>query len=542
MPNELERMCRLLDEGDAELQIAVARVLRELKPKDAAVRKALAGALKSQNEMVRLYALEALAAIDLAAALPHVVPLLGGPEAVRARASQILVGAGAAAAGALRDHLDSKDPQVRKGILDILGRLPGVDTTESLFAGLLDPDLEVVKKAAQAYRQRIESMAAADKAKALKKILEFMESSKVQKVKTPLASCLLIVGALRDASAVKPVLRYLDRKMPLAARNHALLALFGLPLAGKDASAVVAKLLPLLEESEFNEIVKPALDVLWKLAPGKEHADRLLKLQKSSVAPVRLYAVKALGSVGSTQAGSSLVEALMSDDPRLSETADGALRGNPDFVPLLVKALDHEEDVAKAFKIVNVLKNFRNVLDKSLVKKFLARTFSMLDKKESGFQAYFEVVRAAAPDLAKKEAVARGRDLLKKKEFEDAERVLRLIQRDDLSSPEGDLALAIAQLRQQRLDPTGAGRDQGSAVGLFLKLSRKEGFSLLKQLEKDSALISPEGLLYLGFAFTERQGADRDLGGLILKLVAKKFGSKEAGKIAKQKLKTQGLA
>src|SRR6185436_20985634 len=98
MANELERMCKLLDDGDAELQISVARVLRELKPKDAAVRKSLGGALKSQNEMVRLYALEALAAIDLQAALPTVVPLLGGPEAVRARAAQILISAGAAAA------------------------------------------------------------------------------------------------------------------------------------------------------------------------------------------------------------------------------------------------------------------------------------------------------------------------------------------------------------------------------------------------------------------------------------------------------------
>ena len=115
MANELERICRLLDEGDAELQIAVARILRELKPKDAAARKSLVGALKSQNEMVRLYALEALAAIDVEAALPHLVPMLGGSDAVRARASQILIGAGASAAKALRDHLDSKDPQVRTG-------------------------------------------------------------------------------------------------------------------------------------------------------------------------------------------------------------------------------------------------------------------------------------------------------------------------------------------------------------------------------------------------------------------------------------------
>src|SRR6185436_9951749 len=363
-----------------------------------------------------------------------------------------------------------------------------------------------------------------------------------QKAKTPLASCLLIVGALRDPSAVKTVLKYLDKKMPPAVRNHALLALFSLPLQGKEASAAAGKLLPLLDEAEFNEIVKPALDILWKLTPGKEHADRLFKLQKSTVGPVRMYAVKALGSIGSSDAGEALIDALFSDDSRLSETADGALRGNPDFVPMLVKALDKQEDVAKAFKVVNVLKGFKNVLDKSLVKKFLAKTFQMLDKKESGFQAYFEIVRVAQPELAKEEVVDRGRDLLKKKEFEDAERVLRLVQRDDLSSPDGDLALAIAQLRQQRLDPTSAGRDQGNAIGLFLKLSRKEGFNLLKQLEKESGLVSPEGLLYLGFAFTERQGADRDLGGAILKLVAKKFGAKEEGKIAKQKLKTQGIA
>ncbi len=542
MANELERICKLLDDGDAELQIAVARILRELKPKDAVAKKALVGALKSQNDMVRLYALEALAAIDVDAALPHVVPMLGGSESVRSRASQILIGAGAAAAKALRDHLDAKDPQVRKGILDILGKLPGVDTTDLLFAGLLDADVDVMKKAAQSYRTRIESMPAGDKAKALKKIIEFMESSKVQKAKTPLPSCLLILGALRDPSAAKTVLQYLDKKLPGAVRNHALLALFSLPLEGKDASSAVGKLLPLLEESEFNEIVKPALDVLWKLPPGKEHAERLFKLLKGGNALVRMYAVKALGSVGSASAGEALVDALLGDDPRLTETADGALRGNPDFVPALLKTLDKQEDVGKAFKVVNVLKAFKNVLDKAVVKKFLAKTFSMLDKKESGFQAYFEIVRAAAPDLAKKEVVDRGRDLLKSKDFEDAERVLRLTQNNDLATPEGDFAMGIAQLRQQRLDPVNAGRDTGNALGLFLKLSRKEGYNLLKQLEKEAGLVSPEGLLYLGFAFTERQGADRDLGGNILKLVAKKFGAKEEGKVAKQKLKTQGIA
>lgn len=537
----IDRLCKLLDDGDAELQIAVARVLRELKPKDAAVRKSLAGALKSQNEMVRLYALEALAAIDVQAALPAVIPMLTATENVRARATQIILGAGAAAAEALRGAVDAKDPQVRKAALDLLSKLPGVDVTDTLFAALLDADVEVVRKAGAAYRQKIEGMSGPEKAKALKRILEFLESSKVQKAKIGIPTCLHIVGALKDAAAAKVVVKYTDRKQAPENRTAAFVALAALPLEGKEAQAVAAKLLPMLEEEDFHRIVKPALDVLWKIAPSKEHAPRLMKLQKAGGPAVRAYAVKALGAVGNADAGEALLESLWSDDPRLSETASNALRSNPDYAPLLAKALEKQEDVQKAFKVVHLLVNFRNVLDKGVVKRFLATAMKMLEKKESGFQAYFEVVRAAAPELAKKEVLARGRGQLKKGDFEEAERTLRLLQRDDLSTPEADLALAAAQLRQQRLDVGGAARDQGQGIQLVQKLGRKEGYPLLKQLEKEAGLFTPEGLLYLGFALVERQGDGRQLGGEILKLVAKKFGGKEAGKVAKQKLKTQGM-
>ncbi|HEX7899017.1 MAG TPA: HEAT repeat domain-containing protein [Planctomycetota bacterium] len=537
----IDRLCKLLDDGDAELQIAVARVLRELKPKDAAVRKSLGGALKSQNEMVRLYALEALAAIDVQAALPILIPLLTASENVRTRATQIVIAAGAAAAGALTAACEAKDPQVRKAALDLLSKLPGVDISDTLFAALLDTDLQVIQKAAAAYRQKIGTMAAGEKAKALKKVLEFLASSKVQKAKTPLPSCLHLAGAFREASAAKDVVRYVDKKQPSEVRAAALVALGELPLEGKEARDVAAKLMPLLDEEDFHRIVKPALDVLWKIPPSPKDAPRLMKLQKTGGPAVRAFAVKALGSVGNVDAGEALLESLWSDDPRLSETASGAFRSNPDYVPLLAKALDKQEDMQKAFKVVHLLTQFKNVLDKGLVKKFLAKALSMLDRRESGFQAYFEVVRAAGPDLAKKEVLAKGRELLKKGKFEEAERALRLLQRDDLAAPESDLALAAAQLRQQRLDLAGSGRDQGHAIQLVQKLARKEGFPLLKQLEKEAAMFTPEGLLYVGFALVERQGDGRELGGDILKLVAKKFGGKEAGKVAKQKLKTQGV-
>jgi HEAT repeat protein len=540
MPSDLERLCGMLESGDAELQCAVARVFRELKPKDTGVRKALVKSLKAPSDTVRLYAVEALAAMDVEEALPHLVPLLSAPEAIRNRVAQVISSAGPAAAKELREHLDSKDAQVRKGVLDLLGKLKDVDTTDALFAGLLDPDLEVVKKAAQAYRGRIETMPEAERGKALKKILEFMESPRVQKVKTPLASCLLLVGAIRDASAGKTVLRYVDRKMPPAARNAALLALGSMTLESSVAKGVASKLLPLLGEPDYNEIVKPALDVLHKLPLGREESDRVEKLLDSPNGAVRAFAMKALGSIGSSSAAGPLVEALTGDDPRAAESAGAALASNPDFTPLLVKALDKQEDVQKQWRVVNVLRAYRNVIGKPVIRQFLTKGLALLSKKQSGFQAYFEVVRSAAPEALKETMLKKGRELLSKGKIEEAERHLRVVERDDLATPDSDFVLAAAQLRGQRLDLTGAGRDRGPAVTLFSKLTRKEGYPLLKKLDKDAALLTPAGLLYLGFALVERQGQERDAGAGVLKLVAKKYGAKEEGKIAKQKLKTQG--
>jgi hypothetical protein len=409
-------------------------------------------------------------------------------------------------------------------VLDVLARLPGVDPLEALFSALSDPDPETARKAVAAFRTRLETLKDDGKAKALKKLLDFAGTAKAKKTPRALASALQVVAAFKDASAAKDVLVHADRKSDPAVRGAAL----------QSPAAVQGRLLPLLEDADFPGTVKPALEILWKLPVAKEHADRIQKLLKSAVGPVRHFALKALGQAGSSSAGSSLVDALLGNDPRLAETADVSLRSNPDYVPVLARAL--------AFKIVNVLKAFKNVLEKSFVKKCMTRTLSMLDKKQGGFQAYFEIVRAAAPALAKDEALDRGRELLKKRKHEEAERVLRLLQRDDLSSPEADLALGAAQLLQQRLDPVNAGRDSGNAVSLFLKVSRKPGFDFLKQLDKESGALGPEALLYLGFAFAERQGEDRDRGGEILKLVAKKFAAKEQGKAAKAKLKTQGLA
>jgi HEAT repeat protein len=538
MPGDIERIVKLLEGGAPPLQASAALVLGALQPKDPAVRKALAKAVKSKDEGVRLAALEGLAAVDSEAAIPHLAPLLSGDEPGKSCAVRILESLGPAGAKAVQAQIGKSDAGARAAAIEALGSLGG---TDALFAGLLDGDLDVVRRTASAFRQRVAAMAPEERAKALRAILEFLASPKVQKAKTPIASCLELVSAIGDGAAAKDVIPYVDRKQPPAVRTAALQALARLPLEGPAARAAGAKVLPLLEESDFNGIVHPALSVLSKVPLGRPEGERVLKLVRSPQAAVRLTALRALGSVPSAAAVEALVEALTGADQGAAEAATAALTSNAAYVPLLVKALGKEADLPRAWKIGNLLRAARGALDKADVRALLSRGLALTDERGATAPVYLEIARSAAPDLLRGELLKKGRKLLVSGKADEAERQLRLLEADDLATPEGLLLLAIARLRAQRLDLGGAGRDRGKALTLFTRLAYREGFPLVKRLAKEAALVTPPGLVYLGFALVERQGPEREAGAELLKLVVKKYGSREAGKIAKQKLKTQGL-
>lgn len=543
MSPELEKICRMLQDGSAELQCAAARVLGELGAREPGVLKALARTLRSSNEAVKLYAVDALAKIDALAAAPHLVALLGDSEAVRARAHQVLASLGASAAPVLREHLSSENPRVRRGVVELLGRFAEADSSDALFAALLDPDPEVVRNAAEAWRRRAGELSRERKAATAGRILEFLRSPRARASEAASAGALRILGALGDARAVPALLAHADRKRPPSVRHAALAALGELAPQGAAAKAAVAKLLPLLGEEDFAQVVKPALDALGRLPVGKEHAEKLAGLLEKGAGPVKFFAARALGEAGGARAGRALVDALVrGEDPRLSETAAEALRARPEFAPLLLRALDGAEDVAAQWRIVAALRGAKGAVGRAEARRLIARGLALLGRRQSGFQAYFEVARAADPGLLRDSLLKKGRELLARGKAEDAERHLRVLEHPELATPEAELTLGLARLRLQRFDLAQAGRDRGPAVSLFAKLAAREDFPLARELEKHVRWATPQGLLYLGFALVERQGAERDAGAAILKLVARRWASREEGRTARQKLKTQGVA
>jgi HEAT repeat protein len=538
----LEQLCDLLKAPDAELQCAAAKVLGALKVKDEGPRKALVGAFRAANPMVVAYAVDALGRMGDAVVLPDLVAAFAAPQQAREKALAAVAGFGTAALPALREALAHKDLNIRRGAAEALGRIAGDAALEGLLGTVRDADEETVRIAVGHLRKRIEGMGEKDRDALLARARKMLDTGAVKKSPRALSALLKLLGFLRRPSAVPDLLVYVDRKLPAEARRNALVSLAHLDLGGVDAKAVTARLLPLLGEEDFAQIVSPALSVLWKVPVPKAMASKVMALQKSPHGPVRAFATRALGTVGTAEAADALLAGLAAADFRDREMAANSLRASPAFAPKLAAALEKAKDPAQAWAIAGVLRGYREGLDKALAKKLVARAAALLAKSdEERAKAFLEAGRHAVPDAARAALLKGGMAWLKKGRFEVAEGFLRHFERDDASTPEGLYGLAVARFKRgtTALDASAHGKNPG--LPLFARLVRLGGFPVAKRLAADRKLFTPQDLLYLGFFFVEQPGAERTFGAEALKVLLKAHPKSAEAKSARQRLTTEGF-
>ena len=124
MDKLLQRISSMLQSPDGMRRCAAALVFAELAPKDAAVVKALGGALKDANQLLTRYILEAFESIGSRAVVPYVLPLLESPDVEsKLRAAAIVARAGGSVVADLKRHFEKASPQQRLVLVDILARI-----------------------------------------------------------------------------------------------------------------------------------------------------------------------------------------------------------------------------------------------------------------------------------------------------------------------------------------------------------------------------------------------------------------------------------
>ncbi|MBI5367556.1 MAG: HEAT repeat domain-containing protein [Planctomycetes bacterium] len=541
MASPIPRILEMLAGEDAELACAAARVLGELGDRSAPVLRALEKLLASPNSACKQYALTALGRLGLAESVAAVLPLLKEPDPLRKAATDALAALGPDALPAFDAPLAGADAALKLPLLGVLARMRSKESLSALFERFFDPEVEVIKRAADAVRERTEAMTDKERADLAARAEKFLGQAKVKKDERARVCALKALGAARRPESAGVLLDHTDPAQPTGVRLNALTALARLPVEPEAPAPGFARLLPLLSEPDFPNIVANALAVLQRWPPDKTTQKALLALCESPHGAVRVFAIRALGVLGGDKAAAALVPLVGGADRRLSDEAAAALRGNVDFLAGTVAALGAADSVERAWALAGVVRAHKPAVPKAAVTAFLKQTIKLLDAGDERWKPLFEMLRDVALEPLRAAVLERGRKVRKEGELARAESLFRLLDRDDMTDPESRYELGVALLLQSSADLSRPGSDPRSPIPHFSVLVRAGSLAVGKRLKSEKPPLGPAEFLYLGFHFTERVGPERELGGELLRHVVEKFGRSAEAKVAKQKLRTEGL-
>src|SRR5581483_3646709 len=126
---------------------------------------------------------------------------------------------------------------------------------------------------------------------------------------------------------------------PAARRAHALVALLRCLRDEDLRKDEYAKLFPLLEEAEFSEATRHALELLDGHGLPDDSRALLARLMQSPHAEVQKFALRKMGEVGTPATVRTLVDQLGDADYRRRDVAAGSLRKIPEARAALIKEL-----------------------------------------------------------------------------------------------------------------------------------------------------------------------------------------------------------
>ena len=537
MDTTTRRICALLESPDAMRRCAAAIALAELAPKDAAVVKALGGALAAAEPRLAGYLLEALDAIGSPAAVPYVLPMLDAPELdTKLRAAAIVARGGAAVVGEIERRIDKATSAQKLVLIDVLARVHTREALRVILHLLDDPDLEVAKQCCDAVRRHIADVRVKDRGPFHKQVLAAIEPGPAQTHERVAASCLLLLGYLGRPECVPVLLRHATPERVLYLRRHALLGLKHVALAGAAAVSVSRELQRYLGDGD-DGFVRLVLETLDHVPESGAAAVPWTKLLASANPTVRAHAARKTAAADNPAANRRLVALLAHEDTVVREIAAGALSAHPGATPLLLEALRAEADPEAAWRLAKILKPHGAAVDPKARKRFIEMAADDLQAGRPRHQALLYFLRNMDPNAADEVLRDAGLAHQQAKRWAPAVECLRRLINTEFFDDEIRYALSVSNLKLSPKDLASEARAEDHAVRGFQGLVHNPGFGLLARLTKDKSLDAAE-LYYLGFHFSEAIGEDSAFGRELLAHVAKKWPRTDAGRAARNKLKS----
>jgi HEAT repeat protein len=503
-------LLKLLRSQDPNLTLAAARVVTALEMRNKSAIRALGNCLESDVEAVQVQALHALAQLGAADAVDLVAPMLLEPGAVRQQAARVLVLAGAAAVPCLKRLYPKADHHGRRAIASTLAEIGGRPAFDFLLRCTPGEDLELVKHLTACGRSMLSRMPNASRLTAVRSLRTFLRDRKTQRNPHAVIGGLILLGGVSDPKAAdearKMLLGYLERKQPEAVRRNAAASISRLPVASKQAEALVSKLVPLLSEKDWNPVPQNVLPLLQRLELTPKAATKLLPLlRKSPHVAVHMHVLTRLQGCDSATVVREVLPFLPHDHPRLREAAEAALKSMPSAIDPIFTLLLRSTDADVSNRAQWILRAYPEAARKRYARRAADQALKLHENGDAGARIFVDFVCGVEPGALQKRVAARVQTLKRGSSRNRWERVAGLLK-----------LLAARHL-------------------LTPGLARQDGARLVKRLVKERGL-GADDYYYVGFHLSEAHDDTRGLGHAILAHVVEHYPRHKLRRAAKQKL------
>lgn len=513
-----DKFLDLLSSTQTDVQIAAAIVIGELKLDDPALRDALAKLLREAREQVRVHALDTLEKLGGDLPIDAITSLLAAPGDLGRRAQEIVARQGPSSVQQLLAQIKDDTPvSVARSVISTIARTATFETVEALMTIIPKVSTDLQRGASDEVARIIAGLPKEDQAKAYAAMEALVDNADPKNDARTLVTAIHLLRRARHPSPGAMFIKHVAKTYAAEVRSAALVGLSEITvIPEREHANVFTKLLPVLDEDDFDRLVRPALVTLGRVPVARSMGPSLEKLNKSKHRSVRAYALRALGSLGAQKSTKTLLNALGAEERKVFESAAEALGTNPNYIPQLVNSLKAAKTSEEAWRIAAVLGRHREGIPKPQLKEFAQKALTLAETRTGPFSAYFELLRAAAPDLLRETFTDSGRKLFNQKLFPKAINVLRHLDRPDLARPDSDFLLALSYLEMGDQHTT---RDRHPGLAILSRLARNDAFKIAAELKDLKKVLDPESLLAAGVYFAERIGVEHNFGVEILKFV-----------------------
>lgn len=530
----VSRLIQLLEpDRPGDLRAAALTVLAELGVRDGAVASAIIPLLDDPDAEVRLRAIQAAGRLRLEKALPALFERLkhGGAEAEAS--AEAMAQMGAKGTTLLRQSLGKIVPGVRRYIAAALARA-ALNQRSGGLEILANEDPIVAESAVTAVAAMIPKLAAKERQHLADSLLQLGAGKRSKLVPHAEAGVMRLAGLLND-ERVAPLLW--ARVLPPHPPEARAAALQSLGQWVKSPSKEERdKLFQCAADPDF-QVAAPALMILDRLPLSEKLVPGFIRLLRAPDVAARRLAVSKVGDRDDPEVVEALMESLHHPDAsfrrevmqKLGQTARGR--------KALVRQLLHTESHDEAWTIARFLLPFARKDPDSWADDLFPVAAAALEEGDRRADPLLFVMRESSPGGLRERLDQRAQSLVKKRDFEKALAIYRVLARDPAIGRPIRLGLASVGLKLSPKELDEHARSQDPCLHHFGQAAAEDSAAVVKHLEK-TAWLDADDLYYLGFHFAESTGGLREFGAEVLRLLIKRFPKSKVASSAKNKLKS----